>query len=220
MLQKNKRRNTMPPNVSSSSSSSTHGFDHVPADLVASLGCHSPHDALLALANESERAASRLAEELALSLSSGGGGGGGGGSSSSSSSSSSNNNNNNNNNNNLVGGRHHHHHHAVDGSGIGNRAADAAAAAARRLPIPLPRSLRDAPRPSSSARPLPPDNRDSEVDDDDEGGGGGGVNPVVVVAVEPHSRALHRLNPSHPLTHAALAAESILSSLSKIASGG
>ena len=34
------------------------------------------------------------------------------------------------------------------------------------------------------------------------------------------SRTLHKSNPSYPLTHATLATESILSSLSKIASGG
>ena len=48
-------------------------FAGIPTDLVDSLGCKSPHDALLALANESEQMAAKLAEELALSLSGRGG---------------------------------------------------------------------------------------------------------------------------------------------------
>eukprot|EP00984_Skeletonema_dohrnii_P010959 scaffold4320_cov72-Skeletonema_dohrnii-CCMP3373.AAC.1 len=41
----------------------------IPSNLVESLGCKSPHDALLALADESESTALKLAEELAASLS-------------------------------------------------------------------------------------------------------------------------------------------------------
>jgi len=64
------------------------------------------------------------------------------------------------------------------------------------FPIPLPKSLRDAPRPT-------------KYTDDSDG-----------KPKETPSRTLHKSNPSHALTHATLATESILSSLSKIASGG
>ena len=57
----------MPPNVD------------IPTDLVDSLDYQSPHDALLALANESEQMAAKLAERLAHSMSPSGGGGGGAG---------------------------------------------------------------------------------------------------------------------------------------------
>jgi hypothetical protein len=123
-------------------------------DLVDSLSCPSPHDALLALAYESERTASVLANELQTKIS----------------------NTSNTSTTTLHGGR----------GGI-----------------PLPKSLRDAPLPSSTTT--------------DEGSSSSGNTKS---SSETPSRALHRLNPSHPLTHATMASESILSSLSKIASGG
>jgi len=154
----------------------------LPADLVDSLGCKSPCDALLALADESERTAAKLAEELALCLS---GVGGGVGKHSSSSTPSK----------------------RKSKLEAGDRDD-----ARRVFPIPLPKSLRDAPRPAPSAASSSASsdgNGDYSVDNN----GGGSSNPTP-------SRTLHKSNPSHPLTHATLAAESILSSLSKIASGG
>jgi hypothetical protein len=133
-------------------------------DLVDSLSCPSPHDALLALAYESERTASLLANELSSSL--------------------------------LT---------LIDNSGTKitkiNNNNNTSTHGGRGGGIPLPKSLRDAPLPSSSTTK-------------DEG------NSSNTKSAETPSRALHRLNPSHPLTHATMASESILSSLSKIASGG
>ena len=136
-------------------------------DLVDSLSCPSPHDALLALAYESERTASLLANELSSSL----------------------------------------HYTLVDNSGtkitkINNNNNTSTLHGGRGGGgIPLPKSLRDAPLPSFSTTK-------------DEGSSSN------TKSAETPSRALHRLNPSHPLTHATMASESILSSLSKIASGG
>ena len=138
-------------------------------DLVDSLSCPSPHDALLALAYESERTASLLANELSSSL--------------------------------LT---------LVDNAGtkitkINNTSNTSTLHGGRGGGgIPLPKSLRDAPLPSSSTTK-------------DEGSSSSNTKSS---SDTPSSRALHRLNPSHPLTHATMASESILSSLSKIASGG
>ena len=129
-------------------------------DLVDSLSCPSPHDALLTLAHESERIASILANELSSSL---------------------------------------------DKTGtktkISNTCNKSNTLHGGRGGIPLPKSLLDAPIPTNiSASTTDGTNKSSSE-----------TTP---------SRALHRLNPSHPLTHATMASESILSSLSKIASGG
>ena len=96
----------------------------IPTDLVDSLGCTSPHDALLALADESEQMAAKLAEELAVSLS--------GGSSSSDGSGS------------KIGkspSKQRKSKLTIDGGGGGSQKA---------FPIPLPKSLRDAPRRAAS----------------------------------------------------------------------
>ena len=141
----------------------------VPDSLVDSLGCRSPIDALLALADESERLAAGLAAGLASSLERGPGVGGGGGGAGE-----------------TPGGRRRARQHraAPDGD-------DATTNGGRSVrPVPLPRSLLDAPRPS-------------ELEASDDGSS--------------HTRSRR---PSHALTHASLAAESILSSLSRIASGG
>ncbi|KAL9189319.1 hypothetical protein ACHAXT_011809 [Thalassiosira profunda] len=142
----------------------------IPADLVDSLGWESPRLALLALADESERAAARLAEELAASLS-----------------------------------------------------ATTTAAAAKphpsptkqprgkapprdgpASPIPLPKSLQNAPRPPPAAA----------ISDDDA------TQQPQLPHPTPSRSHHHNPNPSHPLARAALASESILASLAKIATGG
>ena len=163
----------------------------IPTDLVDCLGCKSPRDALLALAQDSEQTAAKLAEELALSLSgdnaarSGSGGGG--------------------------------KHHA--GTPLSKRKSKLGTddhdkdnvwrtGGRGAFPVPLPKSLRDAPRPPAPAASDPADAADDAVDG----------NPPPVAATP--SRTMHQSNPSHPLTLAAIATESILSSLSKVASGG
>ena len=94
----------------------------IPSNLVESLGCKSPHDALLALAAESESTALKLSEELAASLSSSGrkhaasSGAAGGG---------------------RRGGKREDNDSSASGVGGSNGHF-----------IPLPRSLRDAPRPT------------------------------------------------------------------------
>lgn len=132
-------------------------------DLVDSLSCPSPHDALLALAYESERTVSILANELSSSL--------------------------------LT---------LLDNSGtktkMNNTANKSPTLHGGRGGIPLPKSLRDAPIPTNISASMTDSTNESSS--------------------ETPSRSLHRLNPSHPLTHATMASESILSSLSKIASGG
>ncbi|KAL7536864.1 hypothetical protein ACHAXR_007442 [Thalassiosira sp. AJA248-18] len=139
--------------------------------------------------------AAKLAEELAISLSSGAGGdakAGGGGSKRKSSKL-------------MIDG----------GDGTHNNKDDNSR---RIFPIPLPKSLRDAPRPtttaissSSSSLSLKDNGKnDSTTDADNKN----------TTTKETPSRTLHKSNPSHALTHATLATESILSSLSKIASGG
>jgi len=179
-------------------------FVEIPTDLVDSLGCKSPHDALLALANESEQMAAKLAEELALSLS----GRGGSGSSASDAT--------------CKSSKYHHGHPSPSKrkmsksimEGGDNSSSNSKDDASRRggFPIPLPRSLRDAPRPVTPASSSSADNgdNDSTVENNNNNN-----NPTATT-----SRTLHKSNPSHPLTHATLATESILSSLSKIASGG
>ena len=144
----------------------------VPDSLVDSLGCRSPIDALLALADESERLAAGLAAGLASSLERGPGVGGGGGGGAGE----------------TPGGRRRARQHraAPDGDDATNTTNGGRSV----RPVPLPRSLLDAPRPS-------------ELDAPDDGSS--------------HTRSRR---PSHALTHASLAAESILSSLSRIASGG
>ena len=137
-------------------------------DLVDALSCTSPHDALLALAYESERTVSILANELSSSLLN-----------SAAAPNGTKKKVNKNNNNTTPPGR----------GGI-----------------PLPKSLRDAPLPTTTTSSATEDRRPPA-----EGSNNSSETP---------SRTLHRLNPSHPLTHATLASESILSSLSKIASGG
>ncbi|KAL7554153.1 hypothetical protein ACHAWF_017554 [Thalassiosira exigua] len=178
----------------------------VPADLVDSLSRPDPRTALLASARESEALASRLAEELAASLSGKAGG---------------------------AADRHLPHHRPRGrkdkdgkdkddgGGGSGGAGGGGGGGGGGRFPVPLPRSLRDAPRP---APPLPPSDDDGDEGNDGNGTGesdGDGTSKASRdLPPEPISRSLHRANPSHPLTHAALASESILSSLSKIASGG
>ena len=157
----------------------------IPTDLVDSLGCTSPHDALLALADESEQMAAKLAEELAVSLS--------GGSSSSDGSGS------------KIGkspSKQRKSKLTIDGGGGGGQKA---------FPIPLPKSLRDAPRRAVSS---------SVTETTEDEAASDGAPAPASAAKETPSRTLHKSNPSHALTHATLATESILSSLSKIASGG
>ncbi len=96
----------------------------------------------------------------------------------------------------------------VGGGGGGHVATAASAPGARGRTltniVPLPRSLRDAPRLRIAPHPS-------------EKGEEGGASEEDSTRA---SSSLRGLDPSHPLTHATIAAESILSSLSKIASGG
>lgn len=146
----------------------------IPSNLVESLGCKSPHDALLALAAESESTALKLSEELAASLSSSGrkhaasSGAAGGG---------------------RRGGKREDNDSSA--SGVGGSSSHF---------IPLPRSLRDAPRPTRK-----------------KGGLLGSTNNTDESII---SNSSSSSSATHALTHATLATESILSSLSKIASGG
>ncbi len=137
----------------------------VPSNLVDSLGCKSPHDALLALAEESEFNALKLAEELAASLTT-------------TKKSSANNSN-------VGSGR---RSKREDPESYGGGAGQF---------VPLPRSLRDAPRPTCK---ISHKGSSSSVTED-------------TITNSSSSAA-------HALTHATIASESILSSLSKIASGG
>ena len=138
----------------------------VPSSLVDSLGCKSPHDALLALAEESEFNALKLAEELAASLTT-------------TKKSSANNSN-------VGSGR---RSKREDPESYGGGAGQF---------VPLPRSLRDAPRPT---RKISQKGSSSSITED-------------TITNSSSSSA------AHALTHATIASESILSSLSKIASGG
>lgn len=146
----------------------------IPSNLVDSLGCKSPYDALLAYADESESNALKLAEELAASLSS-----------TKKHSAASNNNNNSN------SGRRSKREDPDISSSTGGGAGQF---------VPLPRSLRDAPRPTRTTLQKGSTNIIS--------------NETTTTITNSSSSA------SHALTHATLASESILSSLSKIASGG
>ena len=137
----------------------------VPSSLVDSLGCKSPHDALLALADESEFNALKLAEELAASLST------------TKKHSSANNNN-------VGSGRRSKREDPEIGGGAGQF-------------VPLPRSLRDAPRPTRKIS---------------QKGSSSGITEDTITNSSSSA--------AHALTHATIASESILSSLSKIASGG
>ena len=156
----------------------------IPTDLVDSLQLNDPEEALLSLANDLHSSAAKLAEELALSLS--------GGSSSD---------------NNIK---------TTTKSSKTRKGQDSNKDEAGRskFPIPLPKSLRDAPRrptPKSTSTTFDESNNNNNNNNNEDQE----QNPI-----ETPSRTLHKSNPSHPLTHATLASESILSSLSKIASGG
>ena len=144
----------------------------IPSNLVESLGCKSPHDALLALADESESTALKLAEELAASLST---------TKKHSAATGS------------------HNNSSSAGSGRRSKREDPATSFTVGQFVPLPRSLRDAPRPT---RKISQKGSNSSSITDHE------------TITNSSSSA------SHALTHATLASESILSSLSKIASGG
>ena len=144
----------------------------IPSNLVESLGCKSPHDALLALADESESTALKLAEELASSLST---------TKKHSAATGS------------------HNNSSSAGSGRRSKREDPAISFTGGQFVPLPRSLRDAPRPT---RKISQKGSNSSITDHE------------TIANSSSSAS------SHALTHATLASESILSSLSKIASGG
>ena len=146
----------------------------IPSNLVDSLGCKSPHDTLIALADESENTALKLAEDLAAALSTS-----------------------------SVSAASKKHHSTVTGSSssrrskredIDNNHHDNNHHGGSQF-VQLPRSLRDAPRPAQKLK-----NNGTTADES--------------VKLSSASSA------SHALTHATLASESILSSLSKIASGG
>jgi len=147
----------------------------IPSILVDSLGCKSPHDALLALANESESMALKLSEELAASMSARKYSAAGG------------------HNNNNSGRRGKREDTEISSSSMGGGGGGGQY-------IPLPRSLRDAPRPTR--------NTSSQK-------GNSNSNIITDETITNSSSSA-----THALTHATLASESILSSLSKIASGG
>lgn len=136
----------------------------IPSNLVDSLGCKSPYDALLAFADESESNALKLAEELAASLSS------------TKKHSAANNSNGG-----SGGGRRNKREDSDTSSSTGGGGAGQF--------VPLPRSLRDAPRPTQTIS-------------------------------QDETTFTNSSSAAHALTHATIASESILSSLSKIASGG
>mmetsp|Transcript_25352 Transcript_25352/g.38939 ORF Transcript_25352/g.38939 Transcript_25352/m.38939 type:complete len:1017 (-) Transcript_25352:72-3122(-) len=144
----------------------------IPSNLVESLGCKSPHDALLALADESESTALKLAEELAASLST---------TKKHSAATGS------------------HNNSSSAGSGRRSKREDPAVSFTGGQFVPLPRSLRDAPRPTRKIS--------------QKGSSGSSITDHETITNSSSSA-------SHALTHATLASESILSSLSKIASGG
>lgn len=151
----------------------------IPSNLVDSLGCKSPHNALLALAYESESSALKLAEELAASLSTSKHSASAGGHNTS-----------------VSGRRSKREDHpdvsslfSMGGVGSGGQF------------IPLPRSLRDAPRPTRNISQK------------------GNSSSIITDETNTNSSSSSS-SATHALTHATLASESILSSLSKIASGG
>jgi hypothetical protein len=164
------------------------GGSEIPSDLVDSLGCRSPYDALLALANKSELLAAKLAEELAHSLSHGSGSGGGAAGASGAKGKGT-----------VLSSpskqQRRGPHHSQQAAGDDD---DVDGAKIRKFPIPLPPSLQDAPRPPRAAS---------------------STSNSTTVAATP-SRLLYNSHPNHQLTTATLASESILSSLTKIASGG
>ena len=163
----------------------------IPTDLVEALQVDDPEEALLSLANELHHSAAQLAAELSQSLS--------GGTSDTNSKTFTKSPSSKRSKSQVMG----------DGNKVEG---DQQQQQQRKFPIPLPKSLLDAPRPSSFAQASSSDNTDNNNSSLDDG--------KTKKKHETPSRALHKSNPSHALTHATLATESILSSLSKIASGG